>query len=151
MPRRSSFALDLGQNNRERLNRVRLLYPDFLACSIIRRSSAGSGGHGEVEEVAVEGGQVAVVGFSAKHGVAKEFARAGQFFPPAFPTPICNRQIQKFQRTIEGPFTTQLVLSIPSGGARENKGVGSLFLTNSGSDVLALRTCQIDLTYWGLA
>jgi hypothetical protein len=38
----------------------------------------------------------------SKHGIAEQFSRAGQFFPPTFPPRVRNRQVQQFHGTVEG-------------------------------------------------
>ena len=34
--------------------------------------------------------------------IAEELSRTGQFFPPAFPPLVRNRQVQQFHGTVEG-------------------------------------------------
>ena len=60
----------------------------FGVSSLLRAftSSANSGGHGEMEEVEVEGSQITAVDCSAEHGVAQEFACDGLVLAVALST-----------------------------------------------------------------
>lgn len=80
-------------------------------------SAASSSCHGEMREVPVDGCQVTAIIFPAEHSVAEQFPCTSEFFVSSFTPFIHNRQIQKFNGTVDGLLATLLVFSIPTGSA----------------------------------
>jgi len=80
-------------------------------------SATGAGGHGEVEKIPVERGQVAAVGL-APNMASQSSSRACEFFPPSFPPLVRERQVQQFDGAVEGLLAALRIFPIPTGGAR---------------------------------